>query len=146
MNMRGDADMRGRIARKIKSRAGESIAETLIGLLVASLALVMLAGAISTASRLIAESKRKMGEYYIADAYLATHKEEYKSIIGEEKIKQESMKSITLKTVDDSVNSVNQKIEPVDGESSITCYTNSVFTGTPVHSYSYSYVKTSGEG
>lgn len=143
MNMRGDADMRGRIARKLKSRAGESIAETLIGLLVASLALVMLAGAISTASRLIAESKRKMGEYYIADAYLATHKEDYKLIIGEEKIKQESMtddSSITLKTADDSV---KQEIRPSLEEGvSINCYTNSVFTGTPV----YSYVKTGGEG
>lgn len=132
--------MRGKIARKLKNRAGESIAETLIGLLVASLALVMLAGAISTASRLIAESKRKMGDYYTADGFLATHNSEaYEPVIGE-KINVESMTLITLKTGDDSV---KQEIRPSLEEGvSINCYTNSVFTGTPV----YSYVKTGGEG
>lgn len=64
--------MKHRIARRLKSRAGESIAETLIGLLIASLALVMLAGAIATATRLVLTSKDKMDRYYEADGNMAT--------------------------------------------------------------------------
>ena len=56
-----------RTGRKLKSRAGESIAETLVALLISALALVMLAGAISATARMITTSDKKMEEYYNLD-------------------------------------------------------------------------------
>ena len=49
---------------KLHSQAGESIAETLIALLISSLALIMLAGAISASVRVIERSKSAIEEYY----------------------------------------------------------------------------------
>lgn len=118
--MRGDGDMKGRIARKLKSRAGESIAETLIGMLIASLALVMLAGSISTATRLILTSKDRMDEYYAADGDMAKQTGEAATI------------EITLEG-----GGVEQIIDGVD------CYGNDKFENMPVYSY---VKKTTGEG
>lgn len=56
--------MRRRIQSKIRSRAGESIGETLIALLISALALMMLAGAISSAARIVMRNKSAMEEYY----------------------------------------------------------------------------------
>lgn len=56
--------MKKGIAAKLKSRAGESIGETLVALLISSLALLMLAGAVSTASRVVTRSRRAMTDYY----------------------------------------------------------------------------------
>ena len=62
--------IRKQISRKLKSSAGESIAETLVALLISALALVMLAGAISATARMIILSDKQMGKYYEADANL----------------------------------------------------------------------------
>ena len=56
--------MRKRIQSKIRSHAGESIGETLIALLISALALMMLAGAISSAARIVTRNKAAMEEYY----------------------------------------------------------------------------------
>ena len=61
--------------KKLRSRAGESLSETLVALLISSLALVMLAGAVTAATRVVTRSKDKMTEYYAADADLATRAE-----------------------------------------------------------------------
>ena len=53
-----------RVFAKLKNRAGESIGETLVALLISSLALLMLAGAITSASRIITDSNRAMQTYY----------------------------------------------------------------------------------
>ena len=55
------------IAAKLKSNTGESIGEVLVALLIAALALTMLASVIYTSSRMITESKTKLGEYYVAN-------------------------------------------------------------------------------
>ncbi len=52
---------------KLKSNSGESIAETLVSLLIASLAMIMLAGAINVSFRLIINSSSKLDEYYQAN-------------------------------------------------------------------------------
>lgn len=57
--------MRKRIQSKIRSRVGESIGETLIALLISALALIMLAGAISSAAKIVTRNKTAMEEYYI---------------------------------------------------------------------------------
>ncbi len=60
-----------RIIDKLKAQAGESIAEVLIALLIAALALTMLASVISTSARIINQSKSKMAAYYDANDGLA---------------------------------------------------------------------------
>lgn len=52
--------MMKKLKKKLHSRAGESITETLIALLIAALALTMLAGAMMTASGLVTRSKEKL--------------------------------------------------------------------------------------
>lgn len=59
---------------KMKSRSGESIAETLVAVLIAALALLLLAGTINTASNLITKSKNLLDTYYTANNNLATEK------------------------------------------------------------------------
>ena len=49
---------------KLRDRAGESIAETLVGLLISALALLMLAGALTSASNIVNKSKTAMEDYY----------------------------------------------------------------------------------
>ena len=56
--------MKEKLKRKLHSQAGESIGETLAALLISSLALVMLAGAMSAASGMIVRSRSALGEYY----------------------------------------------------------------------------------
>lgn len=53
-----------RIIKKLNSQAGESIAETLLAVLVAALALTMLAGMITAAVNMVKKSEDKMGDYY----------------------------------------------------------------------------------
>lgn len=60
-----------RMMKKLRSRAGESIGETLVALLISALALVMLAGAIGAAARMITRSKTAIDNYYAGDAALA---------------------------------------------------------------------------
>ena len=64
--------MRNRIAGKLKSNSGESIAETLVAVLIAAFALLMLAGTINTASNLITNSKAKLKTYYEGNNKLAS--------------------------------------------------------------------------
>ena len=66
--------MIGRMKAKLKSRAGESIAETLVALLISALALLMLAGAVTTAARVVELSREKMTDYYKNDAILSEGK------------------------------------------------------------------------
>ena len=68
-------DVMKKASRKLKSRAGESIAETLVALLISALALVMLAGAISSTANMITTSDKKMGEYYDLDDKLVRRTE-----------------------------------------------------------------------
>ncbi len=64
--------MSKRIMKKLRDHSGETIAETLIALLVSALALVMLAGAIGTAARVVTTSENTMQAYYLANNDLAT--------------------------------------------------------------------------
>ena len=49
---------------KIKSQAGETIAEVLVALLISALALVMLAAMISSTYSIVRRGENKMNEYY----------------------------------------------------------------------------------
>ena len=56
--------MEKKCIEKIKSKAGESLAETLVALLIAAFAIVMLTGAISASFGVVVRSRKKIGEYY----------------------------------------------------------------------------------
>ena len=56
--------MKTKILSKLRQRAGESLTETLVALLIATVALMLLAGAISTTQRLVSQSEDAMSEYY----------------------------------------------------------------------------------
>ncbi len=66
LSVRGD-----KMINKLKSTSGESIAETLVAVLISAFALLMLAGTINTASRLITGSQTKLEEYYSKNNELA---------------------------------------------------------------------------
>ena len=59
--------MTNKIFVKIKSNSGESIAETLVAVLIAAVGLLMLAGTINTASNLITKSQNTLNTYYKAN-------------------------------------------------------------------------------
>jgi hypothetical protein len=61
-----------KLKHKLLNNTGETIAETLVALLISALALVMLAGAISSTAKMITTSDKKMGEYYSKDATLVS--------------------------------------------------------------------------
>ena len=67
--------MRRRMIKKLSSRRGESIGETLVALLISALALMMLAGAVSSALNLVSKSKLVMDDYYHANNAVAERAE-----------------------------------------------------------------------
>lgn len=66
-------NMKKQMLKKLRSKSGESIAETLVAVLIAALALLMLAGTINTASRLITRSKTALEAYYKENNKLSEH-------------------------------------------------------------------------
>ena len=107
-----------KLKEKFKSHAGESISETLISLLIAALALVMLAGAISSSTSVILKSEDKLKDYY------------------------DSAESLTKRT--SGISSSNPEIKITDNNSAISApnypviyYKNEEFSKTPVVAYEY---------
>ena len=100
--------------KKLKSTSGESIAETLVSVLIAAFALLMLAGTVNTASGLITKGQKKMSEYYNANNILATQDEDANGT---------PLNSITISTISgDGINfsiSVEGKIYKPTGESTL---------------------------
>ena len=56
-----------KLKKKLKSQTGETISETLVGVLISSMALVMLAAAITSSLSAITRSKNKLDDYYKAN-------------------------------------------------------------------------------
>ena len=52
------------VSKKLKGQSGETLTETLVALLIAALALTMLAGMISSTTRIVTQSKATMKAYY----------------------------------------------------------------------------------
>lgn len=73
--------MKKRLAEKIKSNLGESIAEVLVALLISSLALVMLATMIGASSRMTIRSRGMLESYY-ADNDALEKRAELSSLTG----------------------------------------------------------------
>ena len=66
--------LRSKLSKKLKGNAGETIAEVLIALLIAALALTMLASVITTTVKMVNENKRKMNDYYMANEWITMHR------------------------------------------------------------------------
>lgn len=110
--------------RKLRSNAGESIGETLVALLISALALVMLAGAISSTANMITTSAAKMGEYYDGD-----------DVLVQQADSSGTASTITITGSDGTAQTRN-----------VSCYTNSAFANKPVVAYQYAAAGTDGEG
>ena len=59
-----------KLRKKLHSQSGETIGETLVALLISSLALVMLASMITSTVNLVTKSEAKMNDYYKANTAL----------------------------------------------------------------------------
>ena len=104
------------IKNKLRSRAGESISETLIALLISALAIVMLAGAITAASSIVKKSRETLNSYYQEN---------------------EKMAAVTDAWVPDSVTITEDadKQDPAEFEIPVKSYTNETFSGNTVEAY-----------
>ncbi len=72
LHMKGSGRAEGGVLlNKLRNYSGESIAETLVAVLIAALALLLLAGPINTATNLITKSKNLLDTYYTANNNLA---------------------------------------------------------------------------
>lgn len=60
-------DWMNKLKNKLNSQTGESIAETLVSLLIAALAILMLGGAMNAASGVVTRSRDKLDVYYSAN-------------------------------------------------------------------------------
>jgi hypothetical protein len=117
-----------KMKQKIHSQAGESISETLVSLLVAALALVMLAGAISAASDVIVVSRDKLDRYNSAN-------QEKTGVIKMESGGRSG--SITIKDLSHSISEQSY---------SVTYYKNNEFDGRTVVAYKHSPPPAGGGG
>lgn len=121
--------MNGRIKVKLHSQSGETIAETLFALLISALALVMLAGAIGTAARIVTQSEDKMQEYYQEYNKLA-------SPIDQGTSSKDSI--IGFKNGENTVMLVNEKDAEGNIGIGVKYYINQVFASKPVVAYAKS--------
>lgn len=103
--------MKRDIRKKLLSQSGESIAETLVALLISALALMMLAGAIGAANRIITQSEKVMRNYYTANNIMIAGDASAKA--GELTV---SYGSVSLKD-------------------NIPYYNNAELSGTPIYMY-----------
>ncbi len=65
--------MEHKALKKLKSQGGETIAELLVALLIAALALTMLASMISSSSKVILRSMDSMEKYVAAENQISAH-------------------------------------------------------------------------
>lgn len=124
--------MRQKVQNKLRSRAGESLVETLISLLVSSAALLMLAGAITTASRLVTTSRDTLDEYYANNERLSTMDVSMDVSGSPPPSFVSGGGEITIDNDNDNV-----EITLGNGNDEVTFYINNVFSKTPVISYHY---------
>ena len=104
---------------KLRSGAGESLIETLVSMLVASAALLMLGGAITSATRMVTKSRDTLERYYANESILASM--------------EDGTDSDTDRRLTVSPGTVTVNGTPCP----VVFYVNSEFAQTPVISYDY---------
>ena len=107
--------------KRLRSKRGETIAETLIALLISCVALIMLANMIDSGSRLVMDSEDRMDEYYSQNNGIAAGNSDEAGDSGSAKITitkdNSSGTSTTIKEVD-----VNYYINNSLGNTSVVAY------------------------
>lgn len=115
--------MNRHLKEKLRDQRGETIAETLVALLISALALVMLAGAIGAANRIITRSETQMQAYYEKNNDLATPTGSATTITitdaADKTIKLDKMDSIT----------VNYSTNPIFAGKPVVAYTKQAAGG-----------------
>lgn len=126
--------MKHRMMSRLRSRAGETLAETLVALLVSALALTMLAGAVSTAFRIIEASDRQMNEYYANNNLLAQRADPPE---GNHSYVKGSFKAVLVDKEDAArlVLLTSEKPSPQINYADFNYFYNEAFAGKPVMAY-----------
>ena len=115
--------MRKKICKKLRSQTGESIAETLIAVLVIAVATMLLAGMITATNNMVRQSKEKANEYYQANTVLET----FDGTVQSAEIKI----TAAVDPTDTDMKPVFFSIPDV----SVTCAENATFGSNPVVAY-----------
>ena len=105
--------------KRLRSQTGESITETLVALLIASLGLIILAGAISATSRVVLKTDHVLEEYYHQNNAVAEQSDS-------EHAAQISKITITSSLTEDSF---------AGASFSVDSYRNDYYPNMPVISY-----------
>lgn len=107
--------MKKLVSKKLKGQSGETLTETLVALLIAALALVMLAGMISSTTRIVTQSKTTMNSYYDGN-----------NVVAEQGTSGDTA-SVTIELVNGGTGESKQY--------SVSVYRNNTLGNTPVVSY-----------
>ena len=117
------------IKDKLSGQSGESIGETLVALLIAALALVMLAGAISASVGAVNKGRAKLKDYYSVNETINRRGLSGSSVSG-----SNVSKGIKITDTSDSIRTHSIRTQ----EYNITYYSNATFNNKPVVAYDYS--------
>lgn len=111
------------LQKKLRSTAGETIAEVLISLLIASVALMMLATMISSTVNLVMTSKDTIKKYYDDNTPLEMQSVEDGETVGTETVTLQAIEGVTY---------------PLKQEISIIIFENDTFRSADRTVYAYS--------
>ena len=120
---RGLINVKNRLIRKIKSRAGESLAEVLIAVLIIAVSAMLLAGMISSTLSIVTRSEAAYEEYYQENEKLETFSSSTPSTVTTSTV------IIEITGSDDSEG--GYKIAPID----VNCAKNERISSHTVVSY-----------
>ena len=130
--------MKRKQKNKLLDHTGESIAETLVALLISALALVMLAAIITSSSNIIKRSRSKLDTYYSGNEYVAkmetvadTDPEEGTPTVTDPDEGVTSQASGTVKIELSSAGSTSDFTQTIN----VIFYKNASFGSKPVISY-----------
>lgn len=121
--------MKQRILKKLSSQAGESIGETLVALLISALALMMLAGAVTSAMRVVTRSKDAVGNYYAINNVIAARATDAPTIDGAA-VTVYTANGLTVSIGDSSAN-----LQPSTTSYPVNLWKNEQLSGVPVIAY-----------
>lgn len=107
--------------KKIRSSKGESIAETLVALLIAALGLLVLAGAITSTLHIINSSNKTLADYEAAQKTIIT--------------KDSGEATSDVKIVDGTINLQTKTDSITFKQYNVTTYVNKTFNKTDVVSF-----------
>ena len=117
--------LRTKLAGKLRSRRGESIAEVLVATLISAVALVLLASMIASSTNLIQRSENKLEAYYAQNNELAVQDGSSESAAGGKVTVSSGATTVHLRPDD-----------PADGEP-VKYFINTESENTKVVSYRY---------